>query len=183
MPERNENVWAPWRMEYIRQACEPEPGCFLCAYAGMPDADAAHYVLWRSAAVLVLLNRYPYTNGHLLVAPQAHVGALDALDEAVLCEMTRRLRDAVRVLREVVQAEGFNIGMNLGRCAGAGLPDHVHWHVVPRWSADTNFMSVVGNARVIPQSLDDVYDQLRRKATELGLTDGLVSEPRTTDGP
>ena len=177
MPERNENVWAPWRMEYIRQASQPQQGWFLCAYAGRPQDDPAHYVLWRSGRVLVLLNRYPYTNGHLLVAPLAHVGTLDALDEGVLCEMTVRLRDAVCVLREVVQAEGFNIGMNLGRCAGAGLPDHVHWHVVPRWSADTNFMSVVGNARVIPQALDEVYDALRRKAHELGLTDGLVAPP------
>lgn len=181
MPERNENVWAPWRMEYIRQAAEPDQACFLCAYADRPDSDAANYVLWRSEQVIVLLNRYPYTNGHLLVAPRAHVGELDALDEPVLCEMTRRLRDAVRVLRAVVQAEGFNIGMNLGRCAGAGLPDHVHWHVVPRWSADTNFMSVVGNARVIPQALDEVYDAVRTKARQLGLTEGLVGEPRKTD--
>ncbi len=181
MPEHNENVWAPWRMEYIRQASQPDQGCFLCAYSGQPGHDAANYVLWRSERVLVLLNRYPYTNGHLLVAPRAHVGELDALDEPVLCEMTRRLRDSVRVLRDVVQAEGFNIGMNLGRCAGAGLPDHAHWHVVPRWSADTNFMSVVGNARVIPQSLDEVYEALRRRARELGLTDGLTGTPPAED--
>ncbi len=144
-------------------------GCFLCQYAGEPQRDAENLVLWRSADTLVLLNRYPYTNGHVLIAPTRHIAALEDLPEPVLFELTLRIRDAQRVLREVVSAQGFNIGMNLGRCAGAGVPDHLHWHIVPRWGGDTNFMTVVGETRVIPQTLEDVAREFAAAAGRANL--------------
>ena len=171
MAETNKNVWAPWRMEYIEQLGDRDgdDGCFLCRYRDNPADDRKNHVLWRSEHVLVLLNRFPYTNGHLLVAPTAHEGDLEALPDDVLIETVLRLRDAKRVLQQVLYAHGYNIGMNLGRCAGAGLPDHVHWHIVPRWNGDTNFMAVTGGVRIIPQSLDAVDARFRAAAAELGL--------------
>lgn len=175
MAEFSGNIWAPWRMAYIRgmtPGAQPDtetPGCFLCRYAAQPDRDAANLVLWRSPRTLVLLNRYPYTNGHVMIAPVDHQPDMGALPEAVLFELAQRIRDALRVLCEAVKAEGFNVGLNLGRCAGAGLPDHVHWHVVPRWAGDTNFMSSVGDVRVIPEALQDVYERFRTVASGLSL--------------
>lgn len=157
-------------MEYIRELNgKDDGGCFLCRYRDDPDADAENLVLRRSERTLILLNRYPYTNGHLLIAPAAHVGEMEAVDEQTLTEMSLCIRDAQRVLRAAVRCDGFNIGMNLGRCAGAGLPDHLHYHVVPRWNGDTNFMSVVGNSRVIPQSLEDVRDAYLAEASKLAM--------------
>ncbi|MCA9243280.1 MAG: HIT domain-containing protein [Phycisphaerales bacterium] len=170
MPERSENVWAPWRMDYIEGLSEGEspPACFLCHYHDHPD-DASQHVIWRSARSLTLLNRFPYTTGHLLVAPTAHRARLDELDAETLQELTARLRDGMRLLDRVLKPHGYNVGMNLGRCAGAGLPDHLHWHIVPRWGGDTNFMSVVGGARVIPQDLDTTYANCLKAAAELGV--------------
>lgn len=139
---------------------EPDVGCFLCRYRDTPQQDRENFVLIRSAQTLVLLNRYPYNNGHLLIAPTAHAAQPEALPDDVLCELALRLRDAKRALQAAFAAQGFNIGMNLGHCAGAGLPDHLHWHIVPRWGGDTNYMSVVGDTRVIPQSLDEVFEKL-----------------------
>jgi len=169
--EFNENVWAPWRMKYITALGEQSEGggCFLCAYRDRPADDARNYVLWRSKRTLVLLNRYPYTSGHLLIAPVEHKPEPEDFDEATLCELMLRLRDAKRAVRRALRADGFNIGMNLGRCAGAGLPDHMHWHLVPRWDGDTNFMFVSGDVRVIPESLDETYRRIRRAASDLGL--------------
>lgn len=170
MAERNKNVWAPWRMPYIDQlGGEDQAGCFLCRYRDEPAADASNHVLWRTPQTLVLLNRFPYTGGHLLIAPTAHVPQPEDLPESTLCELALRLRDAKRVLAEAFAAEGFNLGMNLGRCAGAGLPDHMHWHIVPRWTGDTNFMAVSGDVRVIPLALEEIYDRLRAAAGRLGL--------------
>jgi ATP adenylyltransferase len=126
-------------------------------------------VVWRSGRTLALLNRFPYTTGHLLLAPTAHCGELEELPDDVLVELTLRIRDAKRVLQKALGAEGFNIGMNLGRCAGAGLPDHVHWHIVPRWGGDTNFMAVTGQVRVIPEALQAVYEKFQAAAAEVGL--------------
>lgn len=145
------------------------PGCFLCEHRDAPDGDVENLVLWRSPRTLVMLNRYPYTSGHALIAPTAHLADLSALPDDVMIELALRMRDVQRVLRAAVNAHGFNIGMNLGRCAGAGLPDHVHCHVVPRWNADTNFMPVLGDVRVMPQSLDSVRDAFLEHAARLGL--------------
>jgi len=171
MAERNQNVWAPWRMEYIAglQDSDDESGCFLCRYAETPGDDRENHVLWRSERTLTLLNRFPYTNGHVLVAPTLHGGDPESLPDEVLFELILRIRDAKRVLGHILDAQGFNIGMNLGRCAGAGLPDHLHWHIVPRWEGDTNFMAVTGGARVIPQSLEAVDEKFRTLSDECGL--------------
>lgn len=155
-------------MEYISGLAEPaKGGCFLCEYRDRPTADAEQFVLWRRAASFVVLNRFPYTNGHTLIAPLAHGGGLGDHSESVLAELAIQIRDVQRVLEAILKPDGFNIGMNLGRCAGAGLPDHLHYHVVPRWNGDTNFMSIVGNARVIPQSLEQVRDKAIEEARRI----------------
>lgn len=171
MPEFNKNLWTPWRMAYI-DGLEGKPiagDCFLCRYRDEPAADATHGVLWRSPRTLVVVNRFPYTNGHLMVAPTAHLGSLQEAPDDVLCELTLRLRDATCVLADVVAAQGFNIGINLGHCAGAGLPQHVHWHIVPRWVGDTNFMAVLDDVRLIPQALATLQEKFLAAAQRLGL--------------
>jgi ATP adenylyltransferase len=175
--ERRRNLWAPWRTEYIQALSSAEgagegggkEGCFLCRYRRQPRSDRKNLVLWRGPRTLTVLNRFPYTGGHSMVAPLQHVGGLGDLDEPTMLEMLAVLRDLPRVLTAAIGAEGFNIGINLGRCAGAGLPGHLHAHVVPRWSGDTNFMAVFGDVRVIPQSLESLYDAIRQAARELGL--------------
>ena len=173
MSERNRNIWAPWRMEYIEalspDADENDEGCFLCQYWAEPARDRERHVLWRTDRHLVVMNRFPYTSGHLLIAPAAHTGELEDLSDDDLTGLMTLVRDAKRLLAATVKAQGYNIGMNLGRCAGAGLPDHVHIHIVPRWNGDTNFMSVLGDARVMPQSLDALYAKLAENAPRLGL--------------
>ncbi len=171
MPETNPNLWAPWRSEYIRSLGDEadDQDCFLCGYAASDAEDARNRVICRSANVMAVMNRYPYTNGHLMIAPLRHVGALDELSDDELGAASLLVRDSIKMLAIAVSAHGYNVGLNLGRCAGAGLPGHVHWHVVPRWNGDTNFMTTVGSARVIAESLNDVYDRLRAAAAELGL--------------
>jgi len=171
MPEFNPNLWAPWRMEYIRSLAPEvtDQGCFLCRYWSDPASDQANHVLWRRSSSLVVMNRFPYTNGHLLVASAEHKGELAEFSEAQLGEMTAAIRDAVAVLRATIKPNGFNIGYNLGHCAGAGLPGHLHAHVVPRWTGDTNFMAVIGDVRVVPDSLDALVVELIKNARSLGI--------------
>jgi len=170
--ERQRNLWAPWRMEYI-DALDDRPsmdadGCFLCRYRDAAE-DEKNFVLWRSERCFAMLNLFPYTGGHSLVAPLEHVGELGQLDDATMAEMMGHARDLTRALAQAFGAEGFNIGMNVGRCAGAGLPGHLHVHVVPRWGGDTNFMAVLGGVRVIPAGLEEMYARVRAAADELGL--------------
>ncbi len=165
---RQVNIWAPWRMEYINGLAEGDDGCFLCRCRDQRE-DAKNLVLWRGPRTLTVLNRFPYTGGHSLVAPLEHLAGLGDLDDATLLEMLQMVRDLQRVLEGTIHAQGFNIGMNLGRCAGAGLPDHLHVHVVPRWTGDTNFMPVLGEATVIPVALAKLHAQLRQTAGQLGL--------------
>jgi ATP adenylyltransferase len=169
--ERSRNIWAPWRMEYIDSLNDggPNDGCFLCRYAGQPDLDAPNLVLWRGTRTLTLLNRFPYTGGHSMVAPMGHVADLTALDDATMLEMMHSLRDMQQALSAALHCEGFNIGINIGRCAGAGLPGHLHLHIVPRWAGDTNFMPVFGGARVIPVTLESMYGLLKKTAEQLKL--------------
>ena len=145
MNEFHENLWAPWRMEYIHQlsGTHDHAGCFLCEYLAAPAADAANHVISRRDAVIVVMNRFPYTNGHLLIAPAAHKAELEDLNDDEMRAIWWVTRDAKRMLAAGLRADGFNIGINFGRCAGAGLPDHLHVHVVPRWNGDTNFMAVL----------------------------------------
>ena len=154
------NLHAPWRMEYIRLLGDPEPGCFLCRARDEDGREEPNLLLWRTPRCLVLLNRFPYTGGHLLIAPREHLGQLEQIEADALAEMMSLAADATNLLTQVVHAEGYNIGINVGRCAGAGLPGHLHLHVVPRWSGDTNFMAVLGDVRVIPQSLAELRREL-----------------------
>ncbi len=161
----HDQLWAPWRLAYVKQS--PDSGtdrgdaCFLCDYVqAETSADAAHYVVRRTDSLLIVLNRFPYNNGHLLVAPQAHKACLSELTETEMLEQVRWMQRMTAVLRKVLEPDGFNLGLNLGRVAGAGLPGHLHWHIVPRWNGDTNFMPVVGETDVIPQSLEALYTLL-----------------------
>lgn len=156
-----ERLWTPWRMEYIRSAtvAEEDEGCVLCCLPGAGD-DARVWILARGALAYVVLNKYPYNPGHLMVAPFRHVGALEDVRADELADMGELLQRAIAALRAASDPHGFNVGMNLGRAAGAGMPDHLHWHVVPRWGGDTNFMPVLGETRVLPELLDETYAKL-----------------------
>lgn len=162
MPER---PWAPWRLSYVKEAVDtPKPGrgCLFCSLPARPDAEAM--ILRRSAGAYVMLNAFPYCNGHLLVVPTRHTGDLRALEPGELLEANQLIQAALGWLQAVYQPHAFNIGINMGQVAGAGIPDHLHWHIVPRWSGDVNFMTVTADTRVLPQSLPDSYAALRAEA-------------------
>lgn len=151
-------LWAPWRMEYILS--DKESGCFLCDLVeAEPSGD--NLLLFRSGQTMVLMNRYPYNNGHLMVAPLVHTSHLSELETSVYYATMELFRFTITVLEEVMTPEGFNAGLNLGRSAGAGLEDHIHWHVVPRWAGDTNFMPVISDTRVIPEGIMETYRKLK----------------------
>jgi ATP adenylyltransferase len=160
-------LWAPWRLPYIVAAKDapPEPkGCFLCRYVGQPEQDAANFVVCRGTHTVVTLNRFPYNNGHLLVAPLAHKATLEELSDEELLECMTVVRRMTVIIARELNADGFNVGLNLGQAAGAGLPGHLHWHVVPRWNGDTSFMPVLADVNVIPQSLQALHDVLTNAA-------------------
>ncbi len=153
----NRPIWAPWRIEYIRG--EKENDCFLCRMLA-EQSDRDNLILLRGRTCAVVMNRYPYNSGHLMVCPNRHVADfadLTAEEDLEMCDLTRR---AIAALRAVMQPEGFNIGTNLGSAAGAGLKDHLHRHIVPRWVGDTNFMAVTGDTHVVPEALTATYDLL-----------------------
>ncbi len=177
MSDSQKNLWAPWRMEYIDALNAGDDECFICRALEAPHDDAKNFVLWRGAHTLTIMNRYPYSSGHILIAPIRHTSDLDDLDDAVMLEIMQTTRDAKRILQLAVRAHGFNIGINLGRCAGAGLPEHLHVHVVPRWNGDTNFMPVLDDVKVIPQTLAAVRKLFLDTAAQLGLGRDQ-SEPR-----
>jgi ATP adenylyltransferase len=156
-----DQLWAPWRLSYVAAARASAGGeeCFICHGLAGHD-DRRNLVLWRTPLSVVVLNRFPYNNGHLLVAPQAHKGKLGELDSSEILETMQTLNRMINLLQEIMRPDGYNIGLNLGPAAGAGLPGHLHWHVVPRWNGDTNFMPVLAETKVIVQSLDALYDLL-----------------------
>jgi ATP adenylyltransferase len=153
-------IWAPWRIEYIKS--EKAAGCFLCDNPKQ-DRDAANYLLYRGKHNFIIMNRYPYNPDHLLVAPYRHIATPEELNEAERLEHYNLIVWCVTVLREHAKPAGFNIGMNLGRAAGAGVDDHIHSHIVPRWNGDTNFMPMLADVRVLPQALDELYEELKDK--------------------
>jgi len=157
-------LWAPWRIEYIRS--EKENGCFLCRIFAESN-DRKNLILFRGKTGAVLMNRYPYTSGHVMVAPYRHAAGLNDLTAEEQCEFIALTTAAVETLKRALQPEGFNIGMNFGQAAGAGLEDHIHQHIVPRWNGDTNFMPVVGDTRVAPEALDATYEMLKNAFNEL----------------
>jgi ATP adenylyltransferase len=155
-------------MDYIRGIDKPaaaDDGCFLCqaAAASTPQQRRAALVLWQTPHCVVVINRYPYTNGHLLVAPRAHKADFEELSAAELTDVGVQTTAVITLLKDAMSPQGFNVGINLGRCAGAGVPGHLHQHVVPRWNGDTNFMSVVADVRVVPQAIGQLYDELARR--------------------
>jgi ATP adenylyltransferase len=159
-----ERLWAPWRLEYITK--EKPAGCIFCDKPLTGD-DRASYIVWRGTYSYVLLNAFPYNNGHIMIAPYAHLADLEALPPETMHEMMDLAQLATRALKSGFLPDGLNIGFNLGAAAGAGIKDHLHLHLVPRWSGDTNFMPVIGDTRVIPQSLDRTYELLTEAFAKL----------------
>ncbi len=156
-----ERLWSPWRMEYIESARDEEPGaCVFCSLVGEDPADAGTRILARDELAFVALAKYPYNPGHLLILPVRHTGDPVDLSDDEGAAVFAMLRRSLRALRAAAEPHGFNVGLNLGRPAGAGIPEHLHWHVVPRWSGDTNFMPVVGQTRVLPELLEETYAKL-----------------------
>ncbi len=157
-----ERLWSPWRYTYVTGTSTPDPnGCVFCAALTGAAAGNASLIVARGRDAFVILNLYPYNNGHLMVVPNRHIGSLSAATDEELTEMIRLTRDAEQVLGEAYSPDGLNVGINLGRSAGAGILDHVHVHLVPRWNGDTNFMSVVGETRVLPEDLHESAARLR----------------------
>ncbi|HUT09940.1 MAG TPA: HIT domain-containing protein [Thermoguttaceae bacterium] len=168
-----DRIWAPWRLEYVqgdkktplsdeaKRGLLPgaDPDCFLCQCVADPD-DRERMVIEHREHSLTVLNRYPYNNGHLLISPREHLAGLEDLTTEVQFELTETIGRMVELLKRVLHPQGFNIGLNLGLAAGAGLPGHLHWHVVPRWNGDTNFMPALAGINVIPQSLDALWEAL-----------------------
>jgi ATP adenylyltransferase len=146
-----EQLWAPWRLEYVQHADEGDE-CVFCRAAALPE-DEPELVIRRGELAFALLNKFPYSSGHLMVAPYRHDTSFETLDEAEAAEVHRLAGEAIAALRAVFAPEGFNVGWNLGRVAGAGIVDHAHVHVVPRWGGDTNFMPVLADVKVIPEHL------------------------------
>ena len=158
------SLWAPWRMEYIRASKPgPESKCFLCVEQ---ENDEKAMVVGRRGKALVIMNKFPYANGHVMVVPVRHVGSLQALTDEELLDMMHLVRHVAELLGKELNAEGMNVGFNVGRAAGAGLEDHVHIHMVPRWVGDTNFMPILGETKVISEHLEETYQKLRSKFLE-----------------
>ena len=171
---QNDILWAPWRMAYIKSDKKEElrkvevqsggdPKCFICqGVADSSEYDRERLVVGRTDTTISILNRFPYNNGHLLVAPKRHIASLELLTETEQRDIMRELAYWTKALERVMNAEGFNVGLNLGRVAGAGLPGHMHWHIVPRWNGDASFITTIGSAKAIPQALEAAWELLRR---------------------
>jgi ATP adenylyltransferase len=160
------NLWAPWRIGYIKGLAEKHE-CFICHNVGNrhnlqnPSEDSENLVLWRTKTAIVMFNRFPYNNGHLLIAPIKHAADFEELNDEGLLEINKLIVACQKALKLAVNPHGFNVGMNFGRCAGAGLPGHLHIHIVPRWDGDTNFMEVCSGTDVISQGMRELYNQLK----------------------
>lgn len=156
-----ERLWAPWRLAYVADTAPKAPGCFFCRACEAVGEEKPHLLLGRGDRAFVMLNRFPYVNGHLMVAPKRHVGTMDETTAEEGAELWRLTVEAKKVLTDAFRPDGFNIGINQGKVAGAGVLDHLHIHVVPRWNGDVNFMPVMADVRVIPQALESTFDALR----------------------
>ena len=168
VPAEGLRLWAPWRYAYLRSLITDPKACIFC-FGNLSDAERRErLVLFENRDVLVMLNKYPYSNGHIMVAPRSHVASPEMLtrtDRAVLADAVAA---SIKVMRENLRPQAFNVGANLGSAAGAGFAEHMHWHIVPRWTGDNNFMSVLASTRVLSQSLEDSYEQLRPIFKNLG---------------
>ena len=166
-----ETLWAPWRMEYILgfKGNKKHP-CIFCERYPQKH-DKKNLILYRAELSFVIMNRFPYNSGHLMIVPYKHSGNLQHLTEEENIELMEVIQLSQRVLTEVMSPQGFNIGMNLGKVGGAGVEDHLHWHMVPRWNGDTNYMPIIGETKVISEALDKTYDKLKVIFSELGKKD------------
>jgi len=152
-------LWSPWRYQYVSQQ-PPAQGCVFCAKRQHSN-DEENFILYRGLNNYVLLNLYPYTSGHLMIVPYRHVAELSLTDDATWLELTSLVRKAEQALQKAYRPEGINLGMNLGKSAGAGIADHIHMHVLPRWYADSNFITTIGETRVLPEALEETYRKLK----------------------
>lgn len=152
-------IWSPWRMEYI-QSDKNEEGCAFCIEMAKPDGPE-NLIVYRGKHAFLILNRFPYNSGHLMVVPFLHTSTLHALAKDIQTEMMDITNRSIQVLGEVYKPQGFNVGINIGEAAGAGITEHIHMHIVPRWSGDTNFMSSLGNTRVLPEKLEETYKRVK----------------------
>jgi ATP adenylyltransferase len=156
-----DQLWAPWRLTYIENADKVD-GCIFCSFPAQGEAhDAENLIVHRGTHAFIILNAFPYSNGHLMVVPFRHTSSMSEYSDAEMLDVMHLTRLSIRMLDEAFSPAGFNLGVNMGRVAGAGIADHLHWHVVPRWNGDTNFMPVLADVRVIPESLSVVYSRLR----------------------
>jgi ATP adenylyltransferase len=155
-----EILWAPWRLKYIERPSGAGPRGDIFLELPAENQDRKNLILYRGELAFVILNAYPYSNAHLLIAPYRQVAEVDGLSDEELCEINIVLARAIRWIRTAYRPDGFNIGINMGSAAGAGIPVHVHWHIVPRWAGDTNFMTTIGDVRVMPETLDASFDRL-----------------------
>lgn len=160
-----ERLWAPWRLKYVQATDNECDGCVLCL--GAPDQDEKRKVLMRGKHCYAIMNIYPYNNGHIMIAPYRHTSDFSSMSDDELLEIMKMLALWKDVLQKAMKCHGFNIGLNLGRAAGAGIDEHLHFHIVPRWSGDVNFMPVIGNVKVIPESIEDCYNTLKACLKEL----------------
>ncbi|HEY3128415.1 MAG TPA: HIT domain-containing protein [Acidobacteriota bacterium] len=154
-------LWTPWRFQYISTAGQPSQECLFCQATKEKD-DQKLLVVHRANQCLVMLNRFPYNSGHLMIAPNRHIALLEEASPAELQEIMQLTAHCQKGLREIYEPEGFNTGMNLGKCAGAGVAGHIHMHLLPRWTGDSNFMTVTGETRVLPEALDVTYQKVRK---------------------
>lgn len=167
---KRNNLWAPWRIKYIKGLTDKSDD-FIREYVENPQDDEQNFVLWRTHRCIVMFNRFPYNNGHLLIAPMRKISDIELATDDELLELMKLIKQAKQVLSAAINPHGFNIGINIGRCAGAGVPDHVHIHVVPRWDGDTNFMHVCSETDVISQGMRELWQQLKRISEEKKLPD------------
>jgi len=154
-------IWSPWRSEYIKSFTKPhrERICLFCTLPKKEDKEG--YIIYRGKRAYVVLNAFPYNSGHLMIVPYRHVSSLEYLDDDELFELVKLVKKSIAVLKEALKPDGINVGVNIGRAAGAGIEFHVHIHVVPRWAGDANFMPIIGNAKSLPVTLDETYRLLR----------------------
>ncbi len=153
----NKLLWAPWRIEYIEK--EKEKGCIFCIKPKQNN-DKENLILYRGDYSFVIMNRYPYNSGHLMIVPYKHKKDFELLDDNEIIEINRLIKISIKILKKVMNPDAFNIGINLGKSAGAGIDEHLHYHIVPRWNGDTNFMPVISDTRVVPEALERTYDKL-----------------------
>lgn len=161
-----EKLWAPWRMKYIEGIeTEKNSECIFCEKPS-EETDKANFILYRGKLCFLILNVFPYNNGHLLIVPYTHTQQFEELGAETVLEMNEVASIAIRAIKKTMRPDGFNMGMNLGRSAGAGIAEHIHLHLVPRWNGDTNFMSVIGGTKVISESLEDSYNKIKKAFEE-----------------